>query len=253
MLKGRRLTLLIIPEEGDRTFEFKLSRAMVWFWLALGAICLILVLLGVRASSQAYRLEKKVARLEREKAILEEEAGQIEELERIVLRLQRSNRQLHIILGEGMGLEASAQPAKEPASRDQYVSAVERLRWGRIRSTPSLWPVRGLVKRPFSQEFPAVVIAAPRHSLVRASATGQVAKAGFDERLGNLVVLDHGNGITSVYGYNDRLLVQAGEYVQKGQPLALSGRSGAAAGPGLYYAVKENGKFRDPLSYRLWL
>jgi len=252
MLKGRRLTLLIIPEEGDQTFEFKLSRAMVWFWLALGGLGPVLVLMGLRASSQVYRLEKQVARLEREKAVLEEEAAQIEELERVLLRLERSNQQLHIILGEGMGLEASAQAAREP-SREQYVSAVERLRWGRIRSMPSLWPVRGLVRRRFSREFPGVVIGAPRHSLVRASAAGQVAQAGFDERLGNLVVLDHGNGIASFYGYNDRLLVQAGEYVQKGQPLALSGRSGAAEGPGLYYAVRENGKFRDPQSYRLWL
>ena len=253
MLKGRRFTLLFIPEDGDRTFEYKLSRATLWFWLGLAGVALLLVVAGLRASSQVYSLEKKVARLEKEKQTLAEQQDQIEELQQVLERLQRSNRQLHIILGEGNALEAASRPNAEHAGIDQYVSSVDRLRWGRIRAMPSLWPVSGIVRRPFSAEFQAVFIAAPPQSLVRASAAGQVVKAGFDERLGHLVTLDHGNGLVSQYGYNQRLLVQAGDQVQKGQPLALTGRSGNAESPGLYYAVIENGRPRDPLLYRLWL
>ncbi|MBI2503676.1 MAG: M23 family metallopeptidase [Candidatus Latescibacteria bacterium] len=253
MLKGRRFTLLLIPEDGDRTFEYKLSRATLWFWVALAVVALLLLVVGLRATSQVYSLEKKVARLEKEKETLGDQMDQIEELEQVLLRLQRSSRQLHLILGEGNALEAASQPSAGHTGVDQYVSSGDRLRWGRLRALPSLWPASGLVKRPFSPEFQAVLIAVPPQSLVRASAAGQVVKAGYEERLGHLVVLDHGNGLVSQYGYNQMLLVQPGQQVQKGQPLALSGRSGSADSPGLYYAVIENGRYRDPLLYRLWL
>ena len=107
--------------------------------------------------------------------------------------------------------------------------------------------------RQFSATFPAAIIAVPRRSLIRASGTGEVIRAGFDTRLGHLIVIDHGNGLVSHYGYNARLMVEAGDFVQKGQPIALSGRSGEAEIPSLYYAIRENGRFRDPLEYRLWL
>jgi septal ring factor EnvC (AmiA/AmiB activator) len=253
VFKGRRFTLLLIPEDGDRTLEYKLSRGALRFWLVLAGVALLLVASGLRATLEVYRLEKKVARLEKEKESLGEQMEQIAELEQVLLRLQRSNRQLHLILGEGNALEAAALPSAEHTGVDQYVSSLDRLRWGRLRALPSLWPVRGLVKRAFSPEFQAVFIAAPPQSLVRASAAGLVVKAGFDERLGHLVVLDHGNGLASEYGYNQMLLAKPGQQVQKGQPLALSGRSGGAESPGLYYAVIENGRYRDPQFYRLWL
>jgi septal ring factor EnvC (AmiA/AmiB activator) len=253
VIKGRRFTLLLIPEDGDRTFEYKLSRAALWFWLSLAGAAVLLVVTGLRSAAEVYRLEKKVTRLEKEKETLGEQMDQIAELEQVLLRLQRSNRQLHIILGEGDALAAASLPSIEHTGVDQYVSSLDRLRWGRLRAMPSLWPVRGVVKRPFSPDFQAVLIAAPPQSLVRASAAGLVVKASFDERLGHLVVLDHGNGLISEYGYNQMLLVQPGQQIQKGQPLALSGRSGSAESPGLYYAVVENGRHRDPQQYRLWL
>lgn len=253
MFRGKRFTLLLIPEDGDQTLEYKLSRGALWFWLSLAGVVVVLVLTGLRSTAEMYRLEKKVARLEKEKESLGEQMDQIAELEQVLLRLQRSNRQLHIILGEGNALEAASLPDVEHTGVDQYVSSLDRLRWGRLRSLPSLWPVNGVVKRTFSSDFQAVLIAAPPQSLVRASAAGLVVKATFDERLGHLVVLDHGNGLTSEYGYNQLLLVKPGQQIQKGQPLALSGRSGTAESPGLYYAVSENGRHRDPQRYRLWL
>ncbi len=254
MFKSRRFTLLLIPEDGDRTLEYKLSRGALWFWVSLAGVLLLLVATGLRSTAEMYRLEKKVARLEKEKETLGEQMDQIAELEQVLLRLQRSNRQLHTILGEGNALEAVSLPSVEHTGVDQYVSSLDRLRWGRLRSLPSLWPVSGgAVKRTFSPDFQAVLIAAPIQSLVRASAAGLVAKASFDERLGHLVVLDHGNGLVSEYGYNQMLLVKVGQQIQKGQPLALSGRSGVAESPGLYFAVTENGRRRDPQRYRLWL
>ena len=252
MLKGR-ITLLVIPQEGGQTFEFKVPRVMVGLLALLGIAIVVLLLLGLYSYRLSDTLAEKMARLEGEKAILEEEVGQIRHLERILLRLQKNNRQLHAILGESVGLPADGESEQSPAQEPIYISALERLRWGRISTLPTLWPVRGVVKREFSREFPAVLIAAPSRSLVRASGSGWVVQAGFDAQLGYVVELDHENGIRSLYGYNADVLAEVGDYVLKGQPIALSGRTRKASYPALYYLVRENGEARNPRNFRLWL
>ena len=113
--------------------------------------------------------------------------------------------------------------------------------------------MRGVVKREFSRDFPAVLILVPPRSLVRASGSGWVVRAGFDAQLGYAVELDHENGISSLYGYNDDVLAEVGAYVLKGQPIALSGRAREASYPALYYLVRENGEARNPRTFRFWL
>jgi len=253
MWKSGRITLLIIPEEGGKTFELKVPRILVGLGAAAAAVVLVLLGLGFKAYVDAREFGRMVARLEREKALLEEEVSQIEQLEQVLQRLQRSNHQLRSILGESEKIELGEEGFGSFGSRDSYIPTVERLRWGHVHSVPSLWPVQGGVVRRFSATFPGTVIAVPRKSLIRASGTGQVVRAGFDARLGHLVVIDHGSGLFSQYGYNTRLLVEVGDFVQKGQPIALSGQSGEAQIPSLYFAIRENGRLRDPLDYRLWL
>mgnify|MGYP001337458164 CR=1 FL=1 len=249
LLKGGRITLLLIPEEGSKTLEFKLPRLAVALFCLLGVGVLFLLGLGLVSYDRANELANSVLLLEREKALFEQEISQIEKLEATLHQLQTSNRQLLSILGESPS-RGGVGPREQ---LEEYVSSVERLLWGNIGSVPSLWPLNGSVVQQFSPEFGGVHIAAPKHALVRASAAGKVAQNRFDEELGHLVVVDHGNGIQSIYGYNDQVLVKVNEVVQKGQGLALSGKSGKAWVPGLYYAVVENGLARDPMYYRLWL
>jgi len=252
MLKGR-ITLLVIPQEGGETFELKIPRVVVGLLALLGIAIVVLLILGGYAYQYSDTLAEKVTRLEQEKSILEEDVSQIRHLERILLRLQKNNRQLHAILGESVGLEAAGESEQSPAQEFLYISALERLRWGRISTLPTLWPVRGVVKREFSRDFPGVLISVPPRSLVRASGSGWVVRAGFDAQLGYVVELDHENGISSLYGYNADLLAEAGDYVFKGQPIALSGRTREVSYPALYYLVRENGKARNPRTFRLWL
>jgi len=252
MFKGERITLLIIPEAGGKTFELKLPRLLIGVTAVVSIAVLVLLGLGFKSYLDAHSLGQQVVRLEREKGLLEEEVGQIEQLEQVLMRLQRSNQQLRAILGESVGGDFERKRA-DGMGRESYISASERLRWGHLQAYPGLWPVEGVVIRPFSDLFPATVIAVPQESLIRASGSGQVVRAGFDEGLGYLVVLDHGGGLSSQYGYNDRLLVEAGDYVEKGQSIALSGHTGEARVPSLYFAIRENGRPRDPAGYRLWL
>ena len=250
MLKSNRITLLIIPAEGGKTFEFKVPRLLLWFFGLCSVALLGLLLQGFRSYFDVRDLDRMVVRLERDKALLEEEVDQIKQLEKMLTRLKRSNDQLRTILGESQELDAESSQSSDEIP---YISTTQRLRWGQVQTVPTLWPLRGPVLRSFSEELPSVFIAAAAGNLVRASAAGRVARAGYDEHLGYVVTLDHGNELLTQYGYNGRLLVEEGDYVLKGQSIALSGEGRESRGPGLHYAVREDGRFRDPLLYKLWM
>jgi len=253
MPAGRRLTVLIIPEDGGSTYEYKFARILVWVAAFLGVAIVVLLGLGMRAHLACRYLRGRVAILEQQKGVLEEQVELIKGLELTLSRLEESNWQLRQIASSAVGLETSAPLPREAVAGEHYIPGVERLRWGRIRTVPSLWPVRGSVARPFGEQFPGVAIGVPANTLVRASAAGRVARVGFDEDLGTVVELDHGNRITSRYGYVGPVLVAPGQYVHKGQPIALTGSSGRPSSAALFYAVEEDGRARDPEGYRLWL
>lgn len=252
MLKKDRITLLIISETGGKIFEFKVRHSVLVAMAFFGLAMLLLFGLGLKSYFDARELSETVVFLKQQNALLGEEVEQIEQLEHLLLSLQKSHRQLRAILGQQTALEVESK-RRDVQAETPYVTGIERLLQGQVHTYPGLWPVQGEVIRPFSETFPAVALVVPIKSLVRASGAGQVVHAGFDQHLGYLVVLDHGKGLISQYGYNSHLLVEVGDFVQQGQPIALSGRSGDAEIPSLYYAIRENGQPRDPVAYRLWL
>ncbi|MBQ7765116.1 peptidoglycan DD-metalloendopeptidase family protein [bacterium] len=82
---------------------------------------------------------------------------------------------------------------------------------------------------------------------VVAAAAGTVITAGWISGYGNTVVIDHGGGITTLYGHSQRLLVKKGQKVEKGEAIMLVGMTGYATGPHLHFEVRENGKYVNPL------
>ena len=66
---------------------------------------------------------------------------------------------------------------------------------------------------------------------------------------GNVVIIDHGNGLSTLYAHNSALLVSEGESVSKGQVVAYSGMTGYATGPHVHFEVRVNGSPTDPMGY----
>ena len=83
------------------------------------------------------------------------------------------------------------------------------------------------------------------------TATGSGVVTWADNRFGygNLVEIDHGDGVITRYGHNKELLVNVGEIVNKGQKISLMGSTGRSTGPHVHYEVLQNGKQIDPLPY----
>jgi murein DD-endopeptidase MepM/ murein hydrolase activator NlpD len=89
-------------------------------------------------------------------------------------------------------------------------------------------------------------IAVPEGTEVHATADGVVVYAGNGGGYGLVVYLQHADGFMTVYGHNSKLLVAAGQTVQAGQTIALSGSTGYSTGPHVHYEVRYNGKIADP-------
>lgn len=92
-------------------------------------------------------------------------------------------------------------------------------------------------------------IGVPSNSDIVAAASGTVIIASEYGGYGYAVVIDHGSGISTLYGHNNSLLVSEGEHVSKGQVIAKSGSTGWSTGPHLHFEVRVGGDYVDPMKY----
>ncbi|AIF51869.1 M23 family metallopeptidase [Pelosinus sp. UFO1] len=126
-------------------------------------------------------------------------------------------------------------------------------------ATPSIWPVRGTITSGFgwrispfgdgNELHPGVDIAYTMGAPVVATADGEVVASGPAGGYGNLVQIDHGNGIATLYGHNSQLAVNVGQQVKKGQVIAYAGSTGKSTGPHVHYEVRINNTPIDPMKY----
>ncbi|OUC14936.1 MAG: peptidase M23 [Alkalinema sp. CACIAM 70d] len=86
-------------------------------------------------------------------------------------------------------------------------------------------------------------------TVIRAAAAGVVIYAGWYGGYGNTVIINHGNGITSLYAHTQGFYPHEGQVVQKGEPIAIVGSTGLSTGPHLHFEVRQDGEPIDPAYY----
>jgi len=128
-----------------------------------------------------------------------------------------------------------------------------------IRYTPTIWPVKGKITShygsrpdPFNGDAEmhlGLDISALYGSLVHAPADGIVVFAQRQSAYGNLVVLDHGNGLTTRHGHLSRFNVHVGQAVHKGDVIAFVGTTGRSTAPHLHYEVRLRDRPVNPRTY----
>lgn len=109
--------------------------------------------------------------------------------------------------------------------------------------------VRGYSLTDWKRPHRGVDLAAPAGTPIHAMAGGTILQAGRMGSYGNLVVIDHGGGFSSVYAHNSKNLVRAGEKVKSGKTVALVGSTGRSTGPHLHFEIRYNGKAVNPEKY----
>jgi murein DD-endopeptidase MepM/ murein hydrolase activator NlpD len=122
---------------------------------------------------------------------------------------------------------------------------------------PTMWAHMGKINNEFgfrrnpfggrSYEFhPGLDIDGDKGDVIVAPANGVVSKAGWQGGYGNLIEIDHGNGLKTRYGHLSKIDVQVGDSVQKSQPIGLIGSTGRSTGPHLHYELRLNDKAVNP-------
>jgi murein DD-endopeptidase MepM/ murein hydrolase activator NlpD len=116
-----------------------------------------------------------------------------------------------------------------------------------------IWPVNGTVVSGFGMRWgrlhEGIDIAASTGTPIWAAAAGTVIHAGWLGGYGNLVVVDHGNGLATAYAHASAILVGVGQTVAQGEVISLVGSTGNSSGPHLHFEVRVNGIAVDPLLY----
>jgi murein DD-endopeptidase MepM/ murein hydrolase activator NlpD len=116
-----------------------------------------------------------------------------------------------------------------------------------------IWPCDGVVVSGFGMRWgrmhEGIDIGCGYGSSNRAAAAGTVIYAGWMGGYGNLVVVDHGNGLSTAYAHASSILVGVGQSVSQGQTVSLVGSTGNSSGPHLHFEVRVNGTAVDPLGY----
>lgn len=114
------------------------------------------------------------------------------------------------------------------------------------------WPTRGKLQAKFGTsrigelKWDGVMIAAPEGTEVRAVHRGRVAYADWLRGFGLLMIIDHGEGYMSLYGYNQSLYKETGDWVEGGEPVSSVGRSGGRDKAAVYFGIRSKGRAINP-------
>ncbi len=144
---------------------------------------------------------------------------------------------------------------REKTSLHEFFKEQKRL----LASTPSIWPVRGWLSSHFGyrtspftgkKEFHrGLDISARMKTPIIAPADGTVSAIRWDRWSGNVLCLNHGYGLKTVYAHLKETLVERKQVVRRGDTIALVGNTGRSTGPHLHYEVHLNNIAVDPLRY----
>ena len=227
-------------------------------------------------SEQIDRAIKTITRLDRVEREIEAQRG---ELQTLLARETRQKQELEKNFRQRS--QALVQLKREISSKDQQLTRLredekqlQQLLQGLNRELGDLlmgkdsqkrfaelrgrltWPARGDVQKLFGQSRNAgklrwngVLIGESAGNTVYAVAPGRVAYADWLRGYGLLMIIDHGDGYMSLYGHNQGLLKEVGDWVEADEPIAEVGSSGGRDEAGLYFEIRHNGKPTNPASW----
>jgi septal ring factor EnvC (AmiA/AmiB activator) len=162
--------------------------------------------------------------------------------------LAEQKQQLAYLKSNEKSLQATIDKLKEKA-------ALRRQEYKGKKQGQLPWPVKGQIVQKFGASHggetsaSGIIIQAQAGQFVKAVNAGQVIYADWLKGYGWVIVIDHGNGLMSLYGHNQSLLKAPGDEVKAGDSVALVGQSGGLGRPGLYFEIRQKGSAVDPMAW----
>ncbi len=236
------------------TYYRLLNRARVERLTSIRAALDRLQVLDTRLQVQTRALEAARAEQERERRAFEtarERRGEllaslnreVRDRSQEIERLRADQQRLERLVGE---LKSALPPFPHPDPRARFASLKGRLPL----------PVAGRVVAGFGHEkgignlrWRGAFLEAREGQEVRAVHGGRVVYADWLRGFGLLLILDHGDGYMTLYGHNQSLYREVGEWVDAGQTIAAAGNTGDAPQTGVYFEIRHDGEPQDPLRW----
>src|SRR5688572_19200841 len=249
--RNRKLTIMVVPDGARESRTFHISYFALRGFMGLGVLAAmgLTVMAGswwylAARAARADELQAEVEVMTRDRARVEALVQRLETIEAQYTRI----RDLFGRAQEGALSDVWLPPAT-PARRSQASTLPQD-----GHTAPTVWPLteRGFVTRGLHEGLegghPGLDIAVASDSYIRAAGGGTVIDIGDDAVYGRFVVIDHGDGYSTLYGHASLHLVTLGQTVRERQVIALSGSTGRSTGPHLHFEVLVDGEYVDPLS-----
>lgn len=158
---------------------------------------------------------------------------------------------LALRVGQSLIVPNGVPPSKPKPPPTQYLARSQVVTQNTTADGRFIWPAPGYISQYFSYYHPAIDIVNSSGPAVVAGDSGRVEIAGWPDRTGygNRVIIDHGNGFTTLYAHLAKVLVSPGDYVGKGQTIGIMGTTGRATGIHVHFEIRKNGVVLNPLSF----
>ncbi len=264
---SKQISLIIAPHDESKTWNFRFSYRLMYTFFVLLLILVAVILVFVFNYGRVLYAAQQASGLRTENTRLELQAAQIDSLKMELVNLHALSIQIKGMLGVDLSREDSLLVANfSPTGKSPAIPSDEtgegvgmREQQKMLDAMPSLWPVKGYTTRGFhitggekgTDYHPGIDIAASRNTPIKAAGEGLIVTSSYDDTYGHVVEIDHGYGIYTLYGHNDRNLVNVGNRVARGDPIAFLGSTGNSSAPHLHFEIRKNGIPVDPGKYLL--
>jgi len=260
------ITIMLIPHSRFSSRSIKIPVVAAAFFCVLACVGAVFSVSLTIQAFDYYRMKSEYTRM----------SENFNEMESTMASLKQSESQFRKLfsLGSRKEILKNVDSSNEDGSIDvdalkkeitASMNAVEEIKKYLAKeqnvffASPSGWPAGGKISSGFGmREHPrfggrklhtGIDITMPKGTPLHATADGVVSFSDRSGGNGNIVVIEHGHGLTTVYAHNSKNIVKAGQAVKRGDVIALSGSTGISTGPHLHYEVWRNGQSINPAPF----
>jgi murein DD-endopeptidase MepM/ murein hydrolase activator NlpD len=277
----RFYTFVFAPTASSPLRKFNVHHKILYAILGFAVVGLLTVVYGGYRLTQHAIVVAKLNLMQHENRLLREKNQEAEskydQLNNRLAALDTTQRKLAEVSGVNRTADVSQNIGQGGPDSETSVSDLEQTTAAlenelrhikdvfdrtqvKLSSTPSGWPVRGYItdgfgsrRNPFGgggyENHAGLDIATNHGTAIEATADGIVIFAGMHGGYGNVVVVDHGYGVTTRYGHMSKIEVQVGQHVTRGKLIGAVGSTGRSTAPHCHYEVRLHDRPVNPLSY----
>ncbi len=277
----RFYTFVFAPTASSPLRKFNVHHKILYAILGFAVVGLLTVVYGAYRLTQHAIVVAKLNMTQHENRLLREKNQEAEskydQLQNRLAALDTTQRKLAEVSGVSRAADVNKNIGQGGPDGETSVSDIEQTTAAlenelrqfkdvfdrnqlKLSSTPSGWPVRGYItdgfgarRNPFGgkgyEAHSGLDIATNHGTAIEATADGIVIHAGMHGGYGNVVVIDHGCGVTTRFGHMSKIEVQVGQHVTRGKLIGAVGSTGRSTAPHCHYEVRLHDRPVNPLSY----